>query len=176
MNEPVEIPEFGTAEEALSYAFRMEGKLIHPKNIYETVIKGTNPADLTIQDKIIQGSMIRACAFEAMLPIQIKIIIAEFTMPVNDLYNKKEMALAGLANLFKKDTDRAIDKHFVIDTLRLSLSNRSHHAINWWIQHTSTPSRTMYRVAKEIKEFSETWQGSALNHASVNLAGKGYIP
>lgn len=176
MNDPAEIPEFDSAAEALSYAFRMEGKQIHPKNIYETVIKGTNPADLTIQDKIIQGSMIRACVFDKMLPIQIKIIIAEFTMPVNDLYAKKEMALAGLANLFKRDTDRTIDKHFIIDTLRLSLSNRSHHSINWWIQHVSTPSRTMYRYAKQITEFSQTWQGSALNHAAVNLAGKGYIP
>ena len=168
---------FHSAEEVLDYAYRMEAARIDPTNIYEISIKGTNPANLTAQERIANGVMLRSLALSNLGPMQVKVIDGEYTLDRDDsLKARKQYCLEAMATVYIRD--KPVDKWLVVDTLKYIVAWKPDHTFEWWSKHLKLSKSTIHRLTMGedgVKKFYCDWRNRAMDRIRITFHQNGLI-
>ena len=169
---------FHSAEHALDYAYRMEAARIDPTSIYDISIKGTNPANLSAQELLADGILIRALALRNLGSMQTKVIDAEYTYDRDDsLYARKQYCIEALATVYIRDKN--VDKWLVVDTLKHIMGWKPEHTFDWWGKHLALNKSKIHRMTMgggdSVKQFYCYWNQRAMDNIRVNFTKEGLI-
>jgi len=138
MSAAEELPRFKSISDMLAYAYAMQAKEVRPKGMGELVSKGTNPAELTLYDKLTEGVLL---VKQAQHCLRGKVMLqcavnAYYTIPRDrDLAARKDDAVFRLARYLHSRRHSIPDRWFVYDVV----DGWAHHCggprahdLNWW--------------------------------------------
>jgi predicted DCC family thiol-disulfide oxidoreductase YuxK len=168
-----------SAEEALNDAYTKEGILIAPTNPYQEIIKGTNPAELTKQEKLAGGIMLRALALYGLGLAQARVIDAEYTRPWDySLAARKQSCIESLATIYIRD--KPVDKWLVVDTLKHLMGWNMDHNFEWWADHLGKSKSTIHRQTmasnrESVRDFYCYWNERAMDNIRIRFTREGVI-
>ena len=138
--------KYYSAEELIADVFRVEAKELRPTSHLEEFIRGTNPADLTAQDLIVEAMNLRALALRAADDNGFWILIAKYTIPTDaSLDARLAMAIERLAADVLYESPKAKNKWLLQDAVRDWAGHRMIHSYDWWAKHMQRPKQTVQR-------------------------------
>lgn len=175
MNTAEDLYLFETADEALSFAFAMEAKRVYSQGLSE----GTGGENM--YDRIAEGMMIKSRCLRVAGYMGQKVIIALYTIPNQDLIDKKKEAIETLGKWVHSKTKRPL--HCLTDGVRdWAISSPIHDQV-WWARHLDKAPRTIFRYwkSKDPKDESVKFLlNAALEKALIRITDdlrfEGIIP
>lgn len=173
---------FLSAQDALGFAFGMEAKRVRPSIPLEEVIRGTNPAEITLYDRIAEGMMIKSLIVRSLgVGPQHRIITAIYTFPVDrTLDSRKQSDIQTLRGYVYQKLPKIDGSRkcwlLVEDLIREKIADRPHHELKWWAKHTRKSLTTIYRWRRAVHELCELWEDKGMRIVRMELAQKGLLP
>ena len=141
---------FYSVDEVLDYAYQAEVMRISPDASYELLSRGTNPNDLSREDRIADGLMIKNMAMRSLDNLYDRHVVAAwyrkpYDDSLQDMVNYSMVILLGYIQMHKK---QRMDRFFVLDQIReWSPHSRAHHDLTWWSDHLGVPLGTLKKWA-----------------------------
>lgn len=159
---------YDSADDALRFAFRIEGVDGSRAIDIGPAIKGTNPSDLSFHERIAEGSFLRSRAFASVGPNGSAILRAWYgTERDAYLIAQRRGAVTRLAQFLCAETRR--DPELLEEAVRDWAAIPMEHTYQWWAARLGVAERTVRRWCtsrgaedRSAKTLLDNWRTTAM--------------
>lgn len=131
---------FPDVERLCAYAWGVGRLTSYPRPSYELRARGTSPAELTLNDRIADGSMLRSFCRRQLGVRGQQVVAARHGKDPDDLYRLSIWLYADLHH----------PRLLLLDhSVRYWAEVRQHHSGVWWSKHLGRDAKTIWRWCRD---------------------------
>ena len=139
---PRPLAEFTSVASLCRYAWGVGRIKGYPRPSYELHSRGTNPSDLSLQDRIADGAMLRQFVLRQLGYRGKQVIVARYGRENSDLERMSRWLVSELR----------YPRLLLLDhSVRFWADMRQHHTGVWWSRHLGKDTKTIWRWCRDAE-------------------------